>query len=201
LITEKYQRINPKGISAYQIEDKRNFIFMTNNEGSMKITPKDRRYVVLRCSDKRVGDLDYFTALHKYLNEEGTGDQVYTWLRRMDLGEFRVNKIPMTNEKQRLIEMSRSRLKEYVEAMWSDELGMFKGGEMTLTTEELVEMYGAFFGLTYEEVKKRHKSILFEFEMYMLECAKERGLEMRVEGTTKRLSTKRYPVSARRFVL
>jgi len=45
LITEKFQRINPKSILAYQIEDKRNFIFMTNNEGSMKITPKDRKFV------------------------------------------------------------------------------------------------------------------------------------------------------------
>jgi hypothetical protein len=200
LITEKFQRINPKGISAYQIEDKRNFIFMTNNEGSMKITPKDRRFVVLRCSDKRVGDLDYFTALHDYLNENGTGDQVYTWLRWRDLREFRVNKIPMTNEKQKLIELSRSRLKEFVEDMWTNDLPMFEGGELT-STEELVDWYGTYIGLTYEEVKKQHKSILFEFEKNMLESAKERGRDMGVEPTTKRVSSKKYPVSARRFVL
>jgi hypothetical protein len=58
LITEKFQRINPKNASAYQIEAKWNFIFMTNTEGSMKITPKDRRFVVVRCSDKKVGVLD-----------------------------------------------------------------------------------------------------------------------------------------------
>ena len=164
----------------------------------MKITPNDRRFVVVRCSDKKVGVLDYFVRFNNYLDEEGTGDHVYTWLKKKDLSEFKVNQIPMTEEKQKLIEFSRSKVKEFVEKIWKGELDneLFESRELILTTEELVDRFGAYFGMTYEEVKKQHKS-----EQNMKEVAKEKGQDMRVEGTTKRVASKAYPISARRFVL
>ena len=102
LIIEGRQTIERKGIDPIYVCDYNNFIFFTNNTNPVKISPNDRRYVIQTCSNKYIGNDEYFKKLSSQLNQD-CANHFFEYLLSLDLGSFNLNKIPITPTRTEII--------------------------------------------------------------------------------------------------
>ncbi|ADB04221.1 D5-like helicase-primase [Marseillevirus marseillevirus] len=70
MITEPTLQIERKGIETVEEESYLNFFITTNNSFAVRVEQTDRRYALFRCSDKRVGDEEYFKNFGKSLDQK-----------------------------------------------------------------------------------------------------------------------------------
>lgn len=109
LITDPKLTINNKGVSQYDINSYHRFIITTNNEEPVNTSKRDRRKLIIRSSDEKIGDKDYFNKLYGLLDDVNVIKTCYEYFKAIpDIGEF--NKIPMpkTEYQENLKELSRS---------------------------------------------------------------------------------------------
>ena len=66
-ITRETNLINPKGIAPYDIDDFANYIFTTNNVSSVDLPKDDCRFMPIKVSSSKFGDIQYFKQLRKAL--------------------------------------------------------------------------------------------------------------------------------------
>ena len=105
-ITRKKQKIEHKGLNKYQVDDACNYLACSNNNYAMKIEESDRRTAVNRVSSARIGDKEYFDRLLEVQTKETAGKLLYLLLN-YDLSKFRVQDIPMTEQRAEMMAMSR----------------------------------------------------------------------------------------------
>jgi hypothetical protein len=109
LITDPKLTINNKGISQYDINSYHRFIITTNNEEPVNTTKDDRRKLIIRSSDEKIGDKEYFKTIYGYLENINVIKTCYEYFKSIpEMQDF--NKIPMpqTEYQQNLKELSRS---------------------------------------------------------------------------------------------
>lgn len=99
VITEDWLRIEMKGKEAYTIEDKNNYVLLTNNDFPVKIDYSDRRYFCFNSSNELVNNGDYFKEYFKILEDKEVAEQFYYYLLNIDLKNFNCNNIPETHLK------------------------------------------------------------------------------------------------------
>lgn len=73
LITESALRIEGKFQSAREVRNRLKFLFTSNELAALPIEPGDRRSTIVRVSDRRKGDAEYWLDLHDHLDEELPG--------------------------------------------------------------------------------------------------------------------------------
>jgi hypothetical protein len=66
-VTEETLMIEHKGVDAYPITNKIGYIYLSNEDDALPFKPNDRRFFVLRVSDARQQDEDYFDKLDRAL--------------------------------------------------------------------------------------------------------------------------------------
>lgn len=98
-ITEDYIRIEMKGHEAYTVDDKNNYILLTNNEFPVKVEFSDRRYFCIECSNKLIKNKDYFKEYFEILENEEIANHFYYYLLNIDLKEYNTEDIPETTLK------------------------------------------------------------------------------------------------------
>jgi predicted P-loop ATPase len=69
LITDEFLPINKKGMGKLTIRSYHRFIFDSNNLNCIETSSDDRRFVIARVSDEKVGDSKYFETLRGYIND------------------------------------------------------------------------------------------------------------------------------------
>lgn len=70
IITDETVVIEPKGINSYKKPNHMHFLFTSNDEhGAIFIDPSpyERRYTVLKVSDRRANDMDYWSTMRKWV--------------------------------------------------------------------------------------------------------------------------------------
>ncbi len=100
LVTEEVIHINEKYQPSRQIKSYHRFVIATNAEHAKHTDRDDRRDFVLKVSDTRKGDTDYWTALDREMRNGGIAALVHDLLA-LDLSDFNVRQKPET---QQLIE-------------------------------------------------------------------------------------------------
>jgi sporulation protein YlmC with PRC-barrel domain len=71
LITDSTLTINNKGVNQFKIQSHHRFFVTTNVlDGGIKTLCDDRRNLMIRCSDDKIGDKEYFNKLNYYLDNE-----------------------------------------------------------------------------------------------------------------------------------
>jgi hypothetical protein len=103
-VTEETLMIEHKGVDAYPILNKIWYIYLSNEDDALPFKPNDRRFFVLRVSDTRQQDEDYFDKLDRALVTELPAF-VDAMLKR-DISEFnrrRRKAPPMTAAKMTMI--------------------------------------------------------------------------------------------------
>jgi hypothetical protein len=106
LITQEEINIEHKGMEKITINDRNRYIFLTNNDWPIKVTPGDRRYFCLELDSTKKLGIDYYDALADELNNPDCARHFFHCLAQLDLSNWRYQKIPMTNLKQELKENS-----------------------------------------------------------------------------------------------
>jgi len=99
ITTRKWQRIEKKGIDAYDTRDYNNYWMYSNDDWIVKMDETDRRNLAISCSTKYVGlgdhKTDYFNNLYAHSNEE-CGEHFFQYLCQRDISDFYPRDIPNT---------------------------------------------------------------------------------------------------------
>ena len=140
LITDEALTINQKGISQFKIKSYHRFLITTNKEDPIKTTKGDRRKVIIRSSDEKKGDVEYFNNLYKLLDDIDVIRTCYDYFKSIEgMDKFGDIERPVTEYQNNMKELSRSPIelwlehftrenfnKEEVELLGKDTYDLFK---------------------------------------------------------------------------
>jgi hypothetical protein len=115
LITDGKLCVNQKGKDQFVIRSVHRFFTTTNNTDPNKTHDKDRRNMIIRCSDEKIGDYAYFKALGERMKDQRTLRSIYCCLMRTDLTEWDFRRIPRTEYHNTIIEGNRPPLEIFLE--------------------------------------------------------------------------------------
>jgi len=109
LITQPTITINNKGVNKYVIPSYHRFIISTNSEDPIPTSDDDRRFIIIRCSDEKIGDKEYFKKLHDYVNDIRVLRTLYNYFKyeRGDMITFINKEMPKTEYHNNLKEANK----------------------------------------------------------------------------------------------
>jgi len=115
-ITERRSRFNPKGVGAFDSANYRRVMGTTNNANPLKLTDKERRFLLIPCSAEKQGDHAYFTGLRKLLFNERGGAAVGKYLAELPLADFNVRLLPALEYQEAMADIGRSSEDQFIDA-------------------------------------------------------------------------------------
>lgn len=86
----------------YTCENVCNFIFCSNYDDSITLNYDDRRYCVIKTSDKFKGNFEFFKQLKEL--PESFYDNLLSYFMKIDLSDFNPREFPITEARENLIE-------------------------------------------------------------------------------------------------
>lgn len=98
-ITENNIRIEPKGLEPYIMEDRNNYVLLTNNDFPVKIDDSDRRYCCFNTSDELIKNTKYFNNYFEILKNKDISENFYYYLLNLDIKGFNPENMPETELK------------------------------------------------------------------------------------------------------
>lgn len=117
LITDPKLTINNKGVNQYDINSFHRFIITTNNSEPINTSHDDRRNLIIRSSDEKCGDKEYFKHLHTILEDINVVKTCYEYFKSIpDMDKFNSLEIPKTVYQSNLKELSVSPIEQWLEA-------------------------------------------------------------------------------------
>jgi hypothetical protein len=115
LITDPPLVINPKGKDQFVITSYHRIITNSNSADPTKTHKGDRRNLIIRCSDEKKGDEEYFATLTERLSKENTLRSIYACLKKTNLSDWSFRKVPRTIYHETIIEGNRPALEIFME--------------------------------------------------------------------------------------
>lgn len=115
LITDSTLKINNKGIAQFPIESFHRFICTTNNENPMTTTQDDRRKFIIRSSDEKCGNKEYFNELYKLLADTDVIKTCYEYFKSIpNMDKFGDIQIPVSEYHKDLKQLSTSPIESFL---------------------------------------------------------------------------------------
>lgn len=137
LITDDSLTINNKGVNQYEVKSFHRFITTTNNEEPINTTADDRRNLIIRSSDEKIGDKEYFKYIYGLLEDVNVVKTCYEFFKNLKGAEdFNKLPIPKTEHQNNLKELSKTPIEGWLENLTLKNLHLIK------TEKEFVEMTG-----------------------------------------------------------
>jgi len=116
LITDPFLTINNKGVNQYDIQSYHRFIITTNKMEPLNTSADDRRNLIVRSSDEKCGDKEYFDELHSLLNDADVMKTCYEYFKSIkNMEEFNKQSIPVSNHQENLKELSISPIEQWLQ--------------------------------------------------------------------------------------
>lgn len=110
LITDKKLNINSKGVDVIKVTSYHRFIITTNQPDPLEVSPVDRRFWIVRCSDKRIGDILYFNQFQHYIDDPIAVKSLYTYFKNhpgfgegFSIEDFRSNEKPCSDHQRNMV--------------------------------------------------------------------------------------------------
>ena len=120
-ITETELEINAKGKDSRMINSIHRFIGNTNHVVMpLKLSATDRRFCIIRSSDEKRGDSEYFKKLHSLVINKDLQATFYKYLSTIDISDFISEKIPETEYLNELKESFESPLLDFIKDIVCD---------------------------------------------------------------------------------
>jgi hypothetical protein len=117
LITDPKLTINNKGVNQYDIMSFHRFIITTNSSEPINTSHGDRRNLIIRSSDEKCGDKDYFNELHYMLENTHVVKTCYEYFKSIPhMDKFNSLPIPHTEYQSNLKELSVSPIEQWLES-------------------------------------------------------------------------------------
>lgn len=159
LITDATLKINNKGIAQFPIESFHRFIVTTNNENPMTTTQDDRRKFIIKSSDEKCGDKEYFNGLYKLLADPDVIKSCYEYFKSIKgMDKFGDLPIPVTEYHSDLKQLSTSPIESFMKDFVLE----------NYYVKEPIRLYG--------------KEILGLFNSWLKKCGMEYGCNLQAFG-------------------
>lgn len=115
LITDPKLTINNKGLNQYDIQSYHRFLITTNVREPINTSKDDRRNLIMRSSDEKCGDKEYFNKLHELLDDVNVIKTCYEYFKSIpDLDKFNSIPIPETEYQTNLKELSVTPIEQWL---------------------------------------------------------------------------------------
>jgi hypothetical protein len=158
-ITEPKVSIRAMRTEAQEMSDYTNYIATTNDEkGGFQVSEDTRRFWMLRVSDKRLGDTEYFDKFYGYLKDDNCVKSVYEWFKKREItSNFDDPKAtPITEYQRRIAESNRSNIDTFLEWIvrtnWKHERE--GNAKMEMTSTRCLDLYKVFCDQNGEKWEK-----------------------------------------------
>jgi hypothetical protein len=116
MVTDGKLIINSKGIAQYEIDSYHRFFITTNNPDPITTKTDDRRNIIIRSSDEKIGDKDYFDEINDYLDDDDIVKCVYEYFKSIEgMDKFGSLPVPKTDYQNNLKEGNRNILDKWLE--------------------------------------------------------------------------------------
>jgi len=158
-ITEPKISIRAMRTEAQEMSMYENYIATTNDEqGGFKIGEDTRRFWLLRVSDKRLGDTEYFDKFYGYLKDDNCVKSVYEWFKKREItSNFDDPKAtPITEYQRRIAESNRSNIDTFLEWIVRQHWKYEREGndKLEMTSTDCLTMYREFCHIQGEKWEK-----------------------------------------------
>jgi hypothetical protein len=117
IITQQYEKIEPKGIDADIYPCFKRIIINTNYRDIVKIESDDRRYVYFAMNNEYIGNFKFFKELHKEITNKSILKLAFRYFSEMDIDKFWVRNIPKTQYKKTQIDLNLRSTVKYMRAL------------------------------------------------------------------------------------
>ncbi len=177
LITDNSLAINQKGIPQYKIKSYHRFITTTNKEEPLNSTNGDRRNLIIRSSDEKKGDHDYFEKMHKFLEDVDVVRTCYDYFKGIEgMDKFKDIPIPQTEYQTNLKELSKSPIEQWLESFTREH------NDVEIVELYVTEMYDLF------KIWCGNNGIKYEINVFKFGV---RLMNLKIHGIYKGKHTKR----------
>jgi hypothetical protein len=124
-ITDETIRFEQKGIDPVFLKNNSAWVFTTNNDTAIKISPSDRRFVCFDCNNDICNQLIYFKNLKSAMDNPNVQYAFYNYLKNIDIDNYDfINNRPKTKlyemMKQSTVPIVIRFLQEYYDNMEND---------------------------------------------------------------------------------
>jgi hypothetical protein len=130
--------INPKGKDQFQIISNHRLFQLTNNNDPTKTHQKDRRNLIIRCSDEKIGDREYFTNLARIMKGVNAMRSIFWYFKWRNIDNWEFRDIPRTNYHKLIIEGNRPALDLFMEHFTWTHINEYS---VDLSAEELLTSF------------------------------------------------------------
>jgi hypothetical protein len=97
-ITRTTNKIEKKGLSAYDNVNNIGYVFFTNNKVPLKIDPTDRRFVAIECNNSIAKNFVYFNELYEEFRDKNIAKAFFNYFMSIDCDNYDfINNRPETN--------------------------------------------------------------------------------------------------------
>jgi hypothetical protein len=109
LITNPRININNKGVNSYSIYSYHRFINFTNNDEPLKVDENSRRNLIIKSSNEKINDKEYFNEMYKLLNNIDVVKTCYEYFKNIEnMDKFNLIEIPKTEYQNDLTLLEKS---------------------------------------------------------------------------------------------
>lgn len=102
-ITDPTEQIELKHKTPYEVPSMTRFWFNSNEVSPVPMTGDEERYLILRVSDHRANDHDYFKGLRDQLYHQGGLEALLYDLMHRDISDFEVRQVPHTRARYDMV--------------------------------------------------------------------------------------------------
>lgn len=121
LITEDRLPIEAKSKGIYTLNSFHRIMLFTNKTNHPIQTSKnDRRKLIVRCSDEKIGDGEYFNRLYTLLDDDNVMSTLFQFFMKRDVRQFnheRGRLIPKTDYQQTIVENYSNPVEDWIESL------------------------------------------------------------------------------------
>jgi hypothetical protein len=118
IISDATITIEPKGVNKYELDNIANLVAFTNHEDAVSLEELDRRWAAFKMSNVYRNNSEYFNRLRTICFNQDVANQFYTYL--LDFPAVDLSKIPMTEMKQSMIQVSKASPLKFLDAINED---------------------------------------------------------------------------------
>jgi len=150
LITADTISINPKGVKGYSVPNVARIIMTTNEADPVKLEESDRRFLICNPSDRlHARGADFWNSIQPQINSKEFLHTIGRHLESIDLTGWNPRMMPMTAEKEELLEDSKEVEQEFLEWLVEE----YEGDRRCLTPNDMYREYNIWFATQHMDMK------------------------------------------------
>jgi phage/plasmid-associated DNA primase len=166
LITDPRISIEPKGGRVFTMKSHHRVVLFTNKTSFPVQTSKsDRRKLLIRSSDEKIGNREYFSELHSYIEDDDVICYLFHYFNTMDVESFNKTKgadIPKTDYQKTITENFHDPVESFINTIayrTNDEepIAMYDGVQLLQSYKDYSVMSGNKLELTIQALGVRIK--------------------------------------------